>query len=344
MISTAPWNRGTYGRKLYQGAPAIMARNMPLPEVEADEEGNVPYVMASTYPNGATAIATEPRVTDARKVWYPRADVTVKIHDASKVIGIAGHYGTLTLEFAGPLAGVTHVWAQDLLDVKSEDIKGRVKISGNKITIPGELIDQIGTAAKDEKDVSAPGMVLCLEGNNLPVAGDDYFPEPKRIAATKEVVKSASLENLKDPYGYRLKAKNGQKIALKALPKPITTGKATITWKMKPVSHPTKNGFLVLSNDPKGKASVLAGSWIGSSNMTIFENTSDQWSGGDKGCQTQGELDCIAVLDMDDRSITLTINGVTHKEKFSETVPNVSYVGFATQRAETLFTEPRISR
>ena len=343
------WNRSTYGKKLYQGAPAIMARNMPLPTVEADAEGNVPYVMASTYPNGATAIATEPRVTDKRKVWFPRAGVTVKIHDASKVIGVAGHYGSLTLEFAAPLTGVTHVWAQDLLDVKSEDIISKVKISGNKLTIPGKLIDRIGTAAKDEGDLSAPGMVIRLEGKDLPIAGDDYFPEPKRYTVGKPVAQSASLEKHKDSYGdqegYRLKAVNGQQIALKALDKPITTGKATITWKMKAVSSPTQNGFLVLSNDAKGKASVVAGSWIASNNITVFENTSDTWSGSDKKCSTaEGELDCKAVLDMDERSVTLTINGVTHKEKFSETVPNVGYIGFATQRAETMFTEPAVSR
>ena len=343
------WNRSTYGKKLYQGAPAIMARNMPLPTVEADAEGNVPYVMASTYPNGATAIATEPRVTDARKVWFPRAGVTAKIHDASKVIGVAGHYGSLTLEFAGSLDGVTHVWAQDLLDVKSEDIISKVKISGNKLTIPGKLIDRIGTVAKDEGDLSAPGMVIRLEGTDLPVAGDEYFPKPKRATASKQVSKTASLEDYKDRYGeqvgYRLKAVNGQQIALKALDKPITTGKATITWKMKAVSTPTQNGFLVLSNDAKGNASVVAGSWIASNNITVFENTSDTWSGSDKKCSTaEGELDCKAVLDMDERSVTLTINGVTHKEKFSETVPNVGYIGFATQRAETMFTEPAVSR
>ncbi len=343
------WNRSTYGKKLYQGAPAIMARNMPLPTVEADAEGNVPYVMASTYPNGATAIATEPRVTDKRKVWFPRAGVTVKIHDASKVIGVAGHYGSLTLEFAGSLDSVTHVWAQDLLDVKSEDIKDKITISGNKLTIPGELIDRIGTAAKDEGDLSAPGMVIRLVGKDLPIAGDDYFPEPKRYTVGKPVAQSASLEKHKDSYGdqegYRLKAVNGQQIALKALDKPITTGKATITWKMKAVSSPTQNGFLVLSNDAKGKSSVVAGSWIASNNITVFENTSDTWSGSDKKCSpAEGELDCKAVLDMDERSVTLTINGVTHKEKFSETVPNVGYIGFATQRAETLFTEPAVSR
>ena len=338
------WNKGTYGKKLYQGAPAIMARQMPLPEVDADEHGNAPYVMASTYPNGATAIATEPRVSDARKVWYPRAGVTAKIHDASKPIGIAGHYGTLTLEFAKPLTGVTHVWAQDLLADRAEDIKGRVRISGNRITLPGALIDQIGTVSQDDGDISAPGMVLRLEGRNLPVAGDDYFPESTRILAAKKAPQTASIDTFKDPYGYRVKSEELPQMALTTLPEAIVSGKATITWKMKPANDsPTKNGFLVLSNDPKGTAAVLAGSWIGSNQMTIFENTSKQWSGGDKGCRAQGELDCRAVLDMDARTVTLTINGATHKEHFSETVPNVSYIGFATQGAETLFTKPEIT-
>ena len=227
--------------------------------------------------------------------------------------------------------------------MNSEDIVGKVSISGNKLTIPGELIDRIGTAAKDEKDVSAPGMVIRLESNNLPVAGGDYFPDPKRITVSRETVKSASLSEHKDAYGYRIKASNGQQIALKALDKPITTGKATISWKMKAVSTPTQNGFLVLSNDPKGSASVLAGSWIGSNNISVFENTSDTWSGSDKACETDGELSCQAIVDMDARSVTLTINGVTHKEHFSETVPNIGYIGFATQRAETLFTQPELT-
>ncbi|MDG1358453.1 MAG: hypothetical protein P8P36_09695, partial [Akkermansiaceae bacterium] len=343
------WNRSTYGKKLYQGAPAVMARNMPLPTVEADAKGDVPYVMASTYPNGGTAITSEPRVTDARKVWYPRAGVTVKIHDASKVIGITGHYGSLTLAFAAPLTGLTHVWAQDLLDVKSEDIISKVKISGNKLIIPGELIDRVGTAAKDEGDISAPGMIIRLEGKDLPIAGVDYFPEPRRITTPKQVAQSTSLDKYKDSYGdqvgYRIKAKHGTQIALTKLETPVITGKATITWKMKPVSNLTKNGFLVLSNDPMGQASVLAGSWIGSNNITVFENTTETWSGSDKKCNTaQGELNCKAVLDMDERSVALTINGVTHKEKFSETVPNVGYIGFATQNAETLFSEPTIEK
>ena len=54
------WARNTYGKMVSQSAPAIMARNMPLPEVESD--GPAPFVCAATYPNGATGIATEGRV------------------------------------------------------------------------------------------------------------------------------------------------------------------------------------------------------------------------------------------------------------------------------------------
>ncbi len=340
------WNKTTYGKKLYQGAPAIMARNMPLPEVEANQAGDVPYVMASTYPNGATAITTEPRVTDTRKVWYPRAGVTVQIHDAAKLVGIAGHYQSLTLEYAGPLTGVTHVWAQDLLGEQAEDIRHLVEISASRLTIPGELIDRIGTSAKDEGDLSAPGMVLRLDGSDLPVAGSAYFPEPQRITTAPVQQKTQSLAKFQHDYGYHVRAGLGNQIALTTLDEPIINGRATITWRMKPANDnaPTRNGFLVLSNDPKGQASVLAGSWIGSNNMAIFENTTQPWSNSDKRYEADGELECRAILDMDARTVTLTIDGTTHKESFSETVPNVSYIGFATKNAETLFSEPTIER
>lgn len=57
------WVRGevvTYGKTLYQSAPAIVARNMPLPEVKTT--GEAPFVAATTYPNGPVCVATEGRV------------------------------------------------------------------------------------------------------------------------------------------------------------------------------------------------------------------------------------------------------------------------------------------
>lgn len=160
------WNKGTWGKTMYQNAPAVMARNMPLPTVEID--GEAPYVLASTYPNGATAVAVEGRCRPDKPYFVPRAKIAVTVADATRPVGIAGRYGELVLKFAGDVEGVRHVWAQDLLAAEATDIKRRVKIAGRCITIPGKLIDEIGTAAGDKGDISAPGMVLRLEGESLP--------------------------------------------------------------------------------------------------------------------------------------------------------------------------------
>ena len=160
------WAAATYGKMVSQSAPAIMARNMPLPKVEID--GEPPFVCAATYPNGALGIATEGRVRPDDHWFYPRAKVTVQVQDAARPIGIAGYYGELVLVFSGPLDGVTRVWAQDLLADSAQDIIHQVTIKGNTLTIPGELIDRIGTAAGDQDDISEPGMALQLAGNALP--------------------------------------------------------------------------------------------------------------------------------------------------------------------------------
>ena len=153
------WNKATYGKMVYQSAPAIMARNMPLPKVEI--EGEPPYVMATTYPNGPVCVATEGRVRPEDNWFHPRAKVTIHVKDASQPIGIFGHYKELIIVFDRPV-NPKNIWAQDLLAESANDILSKVKIDGNTISIPGELIDEIGTSAGDEGDISAPGMVLKL--------------------------------------------------------------------------------------------------------------------------------------------------------------------------------------
>ena len=78
--------------------------------------------------------------------------------------------------FAGPLEGVQHVWAQDLLATEATDIQARTRIAGCAMSIPGRLIDEIGVSAGDKGDISAPGMVLRLEGESLPRAGGETRP------------------------------------------------------------------------------------------------------------------------------------------------------------------------
>ena len=158
------WNKATYDKMVYQSAPAVMSRNMPLPEVEID--GEPPFVMASTYPNGPVCIATEGRVRPEDNWFHPRAKITLQVKDASQLIGIFGYYEELVLKFPETI-NPENIWAQDLLAKSAIDIKPDVKVEGNSITISGKLIDEIGTLAGDEGDISVPGMVLkiVLEAN-----------------------------------------------------------------------------------------------------------------------------------------------------------------------------------
>ena len=87
------------------------------------------------------------------------------------------------------------------------------------------------------------------------------------------------------------------------MPQSIDTGSATVAWKMKAANQsPKRNGFLVLSADQNGTASVVAGSWIGSNKMTLFENSATWGNDLSKACKTGEELDCRLVINMDARS------------------------------------------
>ncbi len=157
------WFKPCWDKMVYQSAPAVMARNMPLPQVKVKTEA--PYVMASTYPNGPICIATEGRVKPDNQWFHPRAKVTVQIKDAQQLIGIFGHYEELVLQFDTSIGSNLTVRAQDLLAEKAIDITRRISITGKEISIPGDLIDQIGTSAGDEGDISVPGLVLKIDEN-----------------------------------------------------------------------------------------------------------------------------------------------------------------------------------
>jgi len=344
------WAAATYGKMVSQSAPAIMARNMPLPRVEC--EGPPPFVCATTYPNGPTGIASEGRVTPENRWFEPRATVIVKIKDASQPIGIVGRYRELILDFAGPVEHVKNIWAQDLLAVEASDIKSKVAIKGNTLTIPGELIDELGTSAGDEGDNSVPGMVLRLAGDALPVAGDDYTPVTKPVTkanssgqkVTKQVDGYAgTAEVTKHAYGYRVTASGPEQVVLKALPEGITSGRVSVSWKMKAAKNAaTRNGLIVLSSDEDANAALCAGAWMGSNEITLFENHSGWGHDLSARCPADRELNCRLDVDLDLRTAKLTVNGKTLKMAFSESFTSVNYIGFGVHKADTLFSVPEV--
>lgn len=152
------WYTPTYGKMVRQSAPAVMSRNIPLPDVKTD--GEKPFVMASKFQNGAVCIATEGRVYPDKSWFHPRVEISVSELEIDKPIGVFGHYETLILVFSADVSKNAVVWAQDLLDDKAVDISDMISIQGNTIIIPGDLIDEIGTSCNDEGDISGPGLVL----------------------------------------------------------------------------------------------------------------------------------------------------------------------------------------
>ncbi len=349
------WARSTYGKLVSQSAPAVMARNMPLPKVESD--GIPPFVCATTYPNGPTGIATEGRVTVENRWFEPRAKVTVKIKDASQPIGVVGRYKELVLEFAGSLSNLKQVLAQDLLADQSVNILDKVTVKDtvkdNQLIIAGELIDKIGTSAGDAGDNSVPGLVIQLIGKELPVAGSDFVPTPK-IVTTAKVITAQPMKQVDGYLGmanvkkgksqYLVTATDKAQVALKKLDKPMTTGKITVSWTMKPanISDATKNGFIVVSSDEDANAAICAGSWIGSNKITLFENDSTWGNDLIKVCQLKEELNCQLEVNLDLRTAKLTVDGEELKLQFSETITSINYIGFGVNKARTLFSTPVI--
>jgi hypothetical protein len=50
-----------------------------------------------------------------------------------------------------------------LIGKKPVDITSEVEMKGNTLTLPGSLLERIGTQAKHPFDESAPGLILVVE-------------------------------------------------------------------------------------------------------------------------------------------------------------------------------------
>jgi hypothetical protein len=154
------WLTSAIGRIVRQGAPARIARGLPLPEVRA--EGEPPFVIASRNPNGAVAVGTLGRMSIEKSWHFPLAQVSLKVEKAGNPIGVFGHYKSLTIQFDQAI-GKRRIWAQDLAADRAADITSQVKVLGARLILDGALIDKIGLSAATEDDLSDPALVLVVD-------------------------------------------------------------------------------------------------------------------------------------------------------------------------------------
>lgn len=154
------WVKRNVGDVVRESAPARISRNMPLPEVNAEHTGEMPFIMASRYPNGATAIVTTERTLGRKCILNP-VDVSVQMENLYKPVGIFGKYKNLILNFNEKIDPTSiKVWGQDLAGDRAIEITDRLVVEGSQITVPGKLIETVGLTDATEGDESLPGMVL----------------------------------------------------------------------------------------------------------------------------------------------------------------------------------------
>lgn len=97
------WYSPVFGKTVTQSAPAVMARNMPLPEVVGN--GRRPYVQAALYPNGVAAVNFVPRLVPGSGFGTAEAEVTLKTGCRNRKIGVFGNFGRLRLPVGTGHAG-----------------------------------------------------------------------------------------------------------------------------------------------------------------------------------------------------------------------------------------------
>jgi hypothetical protein len=153
------WQNNLVDIRVLQGARAVLARNIDLPEVHAGAEK--PFVFAARFPNGAVAIGVQERTVDDSAWHMPRCDVNLFVSDAMGPYAVFGDFNSLTLNFDRPI-GQKRLLAQDLAGDEAVDITSAVQGSGRSLHLSGEMIRRIGLDNATPGDLSSPGLVLVL--------------------------------------------------------------------------------------------------------------------------------------------------------------------------------------
>ena len=140
----------------YVTAPAAISRNMPLPEVDA--EGDKPYVVCSVHPDsGALCAAATPRTFGSEIDVTPLARIRLEGGSVNAPVGLFGRFESVSVCFDKPVED-SRIYVQSLLSDEAQDITDRVSVSGNSLTVSGELISDI--CAREDSESKIPAAVL----------------------------------------------------------------------------------------------------------------------------------------------------------------------------------------
>ena len=137
------WNDVIRNREVTQEAPAVMARNTPLPVGKREEK--MPFVIASMNPTGAYSLAAIKRREFLFDTQAPTVACTVG--EASR-IGIFGDFKEITLYFDRP---PVKMYALSLIRGEEKSLDIHTYLTESAVKILQTLLESMNTVA-DESD------------------------------------------------------------------------------------------------------------------------------------------------------------------------------------------------
>ena len=146
------WCGSVFGQTATQGAPAVLARNLPAASIRADGEIK-PFVAASLHPNGTYSVAILPRLIEGAN-RYPDAVVTCDVPAGVTTIGALGLGCDLRLNL--PQAPAT-IYVQSLLSDEAFVLPEEA-VCGSTVTITKDFAQSVFGG----KDMTHPALVLRL--------------------------------------------------------------------------------------------------------------------------------------------------------------------------------------
>lgn len=137
------WNNVIRNREVTQQAPAVMARNTPLPTVVRQEK--MPFVIASRNPTGAYSLAAIRR----REFLFdtPAPTVACQVGEAKRV-GVFGDFKEITLQFDRP---PVKMYVQSLIRGEEKLLDIHKYLTERTVKIPQDLLESMNEVT-DESD------------------------------------------------------------------------------------------------------------------------------------------------------------------------------------------------